>query len=65
MKRKRFVTIEEIKEKSKMELLAIPKSVISRIGRNAGGVIGYFESDKFINKKIRFQKILNLITPRI
>ena len=35
MKGKSFATIEEIKEKSKTELLAISKSV-SRIGKNAG-----------------------------
>ena len=39
MKEKRFTTIEERKEKSKEELLAIPKCAfqkISRFGKNAG-----------------------------
>ena len=40
IKGKRFATIEEINEKSKEELLAIPKSAfqlsVSTIGKNAG-----------------------------
>ena len=42
MKGKRFPTIEEIKEKSKQKLLAIPKSKsVTRIGKNAGVSVLY------------------------
>ena len=42
MQGKRFATIGEIKEKSKQEPLAIPKSV-SRIGKNAGISVLYLK----------------------
>ena len=44
MKEKRFATIEERKEKSKQELLAIPKArvrSVSRNGKNAGTSLLY------------------------
>ena len=59
-KGKRFTTVEEIKEKSKQELLAITKSVISfrsvlRTGKNAGISVLYLrgvtlKGTRLINK---------------
>ena len=46
MKGKRLVTIEEIKERSKQELFAIPKS-ISRIGKQAGISVLYLRGVTF------------------
>ena len=58
MKVKRFATIEEIKEKSKQELLAIPKVSfrnVLRIGKHAGISVlylkggGYLEEEKIVS----------------
>ena len=56
MKGKGFATIEQIKEKSKQELLAIPKKrlkSVSRIGKNAVLYLraGYFEGVKIVIDK--------------
>ena len=68
MKLERCATIEEIKEKSKLELLVIPKSAFQKcIITDAG----YFDGTRWllINKFIVFEKIINngyfLITPRM
>ena len=48
MKGKRFATIEKIKEKSKQELLAIPKSEWYKYVISEGG---YFKGDKIVIDK--------------
>ena len=66
MKRKPFATIEEIKEKPKQELLAIPESALQKCFEDwkkrwhkcTISERGYFEGDKiFIDKEILFKKI--------
>ena len=66
MKGKHFATIEEIKERSKQELLAIPKSAFQKCfeywkKRWHKCIIsegGYFEENKIVvdNKQILFEK---------
>ena len=59
MKGKRFATIEEIKEKSKQELLAIPKSAFQKcfedwqkgLDKSIISVGGFFEEDKIVIDK--------------
>ena len=62
MKGKLFATIEEIKEKSKQELLAIPKSSFQKCFEDKCIISegGYFEGDKIVIDKQIFKNLFKI-----